>query len=83
MDSKMPDGLPFYTTSKKSPWKILEQGAESKSESRSISGSWFSQPGSSASKTVKSKFVVGDSRGPVCILVFDGAGKLSELKPLP
>ncbi len=83
MDSKIPGALPIYTTGENSPWKILEQGAESSSESRTTSGIMLGKPSSSSSQTSKSKFVVGDPKGPVCILIFDGAGKLTELKPLP
>jgi hypothetical protein len=83
MDTKFPGALPFYTTSENSPWKILEQGAESSSESRTTSGIRAGKSSSSSSQTSKSKFVVGDAKGPVCILIFDGAGKLAELKPLP
>ena len=83
-DSKMSGGMTVYITSEKSPWKILEQGAESSSESRTTSGSLFGKPGSSSSSTKKLKFVVGDSKGAVCILDdFDGDGKLNEIKPLP
>jgi hypothetical protein len=83
VDSKMPGGSQFYTTSKKNPWQILEQNTESVSEFHSISGLFSGKPSSSSSNTKKSKFVVGDVKGPVCILVFDDAGKLTELKPLP
>jgi hypothetical protein len=83
MDSKMSDSSVFYTTSSKNPWKILEESAESNSELRISSGLLAGKPASSSSKTKKSKFVVGDAKGPVCILVFDDAGKLTELKPLP
>ena len=64
LDSKIPGGLPFYTTSEKSPWKIFEESAESNSESHTASGLLFGKSSSSSSETKKSKFVVGDSKGP-------------------
>ena len=82
-DSKMSGGTTFYDTPKKSPWKILEQGTESSSQSFTTSGLLFGKPHSSSSSTKKLKFVVGDAKGPVCILVFDDAGKLLEIKTLP
>ena len=83
MDSKITGDMPMYTTSEKSPWKIIEQGAESGSTSYTISGDLFGKSSASSSQTNESKFVVGDSKGPICILIFDGTGKLTEIKPLP
>ena len=83
LDAKMSHDMPLYATSEKSPWRILEQGMESNSESNFTSGILVGKPGSSSSSAKKLKFVVGDSKGPVCFLIFDESGKLTELKPLP
>jgi hypothetical protein len=67
--SMQPPKLVSYATPKGSAWKIVEQKHETH----------FSFP-KSAKNYDKWSFVVGDKRGPICILIFE-AGTLSDKKP--
>jgi hypothetical protein len=67
-----------YETPTDSPWKIYESSVEQTSTKTS-----YTYKGNNSSSSYAQKFVVGDTNKPICILTFDGQGKLTNISPLP
>lgn len=68
----------YYSAPEGGPWMIFETSEEQTSTTTSSTGA-----GTSSSTTYSRKYVVGDVKKPICVLVFDQQGVLTGISPVP